>query len=233
MIGRLAEVERGVRIVLLGREVEVPGEAFREARFLRLGPLPATEAEALLESREVPAGNPAVLARAAGGNPLFLELLASAPDPVAAPGDLAAFVARVLAPSLAPAERETLRWASALRAPFDSGLIARLGIGSRAALDHLARASLLERRDDGRYGMHDVVRDAVYPTIDSAELRSMHERVAEAYRPRAGTGGDVAEFLHHLVAADRRDDALRWVLRNQSRLLARAREVFRAGGGRA
>ncbi len=84
---------------------------------------------------------------------------------------------------------------------------------------------LVVPREDGFFELHEVVRDAIYATIPFAERRKWHDRLAAAYAPLDDWSG-LTEFLHHLVRAGRREEAVGWVLANQSRILDRARALF-------
>lgn len=226
VLARVVRAEPGFKLALLGRRVDLPEELLRGATRARLRPLDDRESERLLEGLGVGSDARGGLAAACRGVPLFLEIMARNPDRASRDLDLARFLSRDLLSALPPAQREILRWASALRAPAAPDLFERLGLGSPAAIRELAQASLLARREDGRYAMHDLVREALYGQLEFSERKRIHQGLAEFFQPRGEAWMHVEEFLHHLVRAGQREQAARWVLRNQTGLLARAHELF-------
>lgn len=228
---RAARASPSVKVVLIGRRAPLPPDLAREAELVGLGPMSADEADRLLAGRGVPAAQRGALVRAAQGNPLFLELLARVGTGPEAGGDIGAYLVRDLAADLTAAQRDMLDWSSAVRTPVPVSLWERLGVGSKVAAEELCRASLLKRRDDGRLEMHDLVREAFYDRLPFERRQRMHARLAAAFAPGQGRAGDVAEYLHHLVRAGRREEAVRWVLRNRSRLMDQAHRMFQGRSG--
>lgn len=223
---RLAEASPQMKLVLIGRHVQLPGEPLRRAVHRRLPALSDTEAEQMVSSRG-PAFDPrGEVVRAAGGNPLFLELLLRAPATHSRITDFARFLASDLAPSLPAAQWDTLKWVSALRTPVSAEALGGLGVGSPAGLAELVGAGLLVLREDGQFDMHDLVREGLYDQIEFEERRRIHAGLAEMHRPREEGSVEIVEFLHHLSRAGRRDEAVRWIMRNQSRIMEQADELF-------
>lgn len=227
---RCARGGPAMKVVVISRAVPLPADLVRAGKRLHLEGVDEKAALQLLEARGVPAAQRESIVTSAQGNPLFLELLASTPDGSGRGLDLYRYVASDLAADLSSDHRELLKWASALRTPEDPPFWERLGVGSPAAVDELCQASLLKRRDDGRVETHDVVREAFYAQIPYQERRMIHSRLASAYRPGSDLR-DMTEYLHHLVRSGRRPEAVRWVLRNRTRLMSKAHRMFRAGAG--
>lgn len=216
-LARAVLSEPPVRFAIAGREVGLPAEIYRDAARVRLGPLGDRDARALAIRLGVPEAAQAGVLGAGRGNPLLLEVLSRSPG--ARFGDEAA---RLLSDALGPVERDLLAWMSILRASAGDAVLEALVAGPPAVAEMLVRASLLERSEDGRLSMHDVLRESLMAHIPIAERRARHTRAAEAYRPGPSSdAGEIAEFLHHLVQSGQRDEAVRWVLRNQSRIAGR------------
>jgi len=156
---------------------------------LRLEPLPADEAEALIgdtvssEMRER-------IARAAGGNPLFIsEMLAMAAgnEEVEVPPTLKALLAARL-DQLNDAERKVLergsvegeifhRGAVQALAPEETQVTTRLAALVRQQLVRPERAQIAG--DDGYRFRHLLIRDAAYDALPKAVRAELHVRFAE------------------------------------------------------
>lgn len=222
----LAQAGLGLKLALIGRNVEVPETPLRDAVRRRLLPFSEAEAEQLLASRGSRSESRPSLVKAGAGNPLFLGLLARMPDAATRRIDFSHSLGRDLAATLSPQHWDILKWVSAMRTPASSEAFERLGLGSPAALTEIVSTSLLWRDDEGRYGMHDVVREALYDQVEFRERKRLHEGLAEFYRPSKEDWSGVAEYLHHLVRAGRGNEALRWVMRNRTMLMEQAHALF-------
>lgn len=233
LLAGLAQRMPTLKLCLVGREVDLGAQRLPAEARCRLAPLRDEVASRLLTQHAVPPIHHAAIVEATGGVPLFLEVLAE--RHVSGTDAPAAYRRLVddLGTGLAPADVDHLCQVAAIRLPFSAHLLEAMVRQPRAALDGLATVGLVKRRSDGLYEMHDLVRKAFYDRLSPHERKQVHGRLAEAYRPRQwpwaeaepGTGPDVSEYLHHLVKAGRRDEAVRWVLRNQSRIVTHARRL--------
>jgi class 3 adenylate cyclase/tetratricopeptide (TPR) repeat protein len=157
---------------------------------LRLGPLPPAEVEKMLPGF-VPASLRARIARAAGGNPLFLtEMVAVAADggdEVVVPPNLRALLAARL-DRLEGAERSVLQ-----RGAVEGELFHRRAVQALAPaetelnprLTALVRKELIRPdrpifpADDGFRFCHLLIRDAAYDALPKATRSELHERFAD------------------------------------------------------
>jgi tetratricopeptide (TPR) repeat protein len=198
-----------------------------------LSPLPPEDAHALLENLAGPL-EPAVadtVARATGGNPLFLEetlqMLVEdgvlverdgrlealvAMEPLRVPDTVQAVLAARL-DRLEPEELAVLQCAAVIGQVFWWGAVAELSPADTAGgvarhLQALVRKGLIrpDRRtfvgEDGfRFG-HILVRDAAYDSMAKRVRGELHERFADWAETRAGDGAEFDEILgHHLERA--------------------------------
>ena len=202
---------------------------------VRLAPLGGDEARTLLENLAGPLAPDAAdaVARAPGGNPLFLEemlrmlvedgLLVERDGRLAAPAAVEALrvpdtVQAVLAARLDhldPEERAVLQRASVIGQVFWWGAVADLSPpeetdGVAARLQALVRKGLVrpDRRtfagEDGfRFG-HILIRDAAYDSMPKRLRSELHERFAAWAEDHAGGGAELDEIIgHHLEQAFR------------------------------
>ena len=181
---------------------------------LRLEPLPAEQADALIgdvvsgELRER-------LARAAGGNPLFIsEMLAMAAGngDVDVPPTLKALLAARL-DQLEEAERRVLecgavegeifhRGAVQALAPEETRVTTRLAALVRRELIRPDRAHLAG--EDGYRFRHVLIRDAAYDALPKAIRADLHERFAKWLQPHGTQLVELDELLgYHLEQAYR------------------------------
>lgn len=105
-------------------------------------------------------------------------------------------------------ERELLRELAAFRAPASAAYLAP----RQAAVDALVRRFLVDERADGRYELHDVVREAVHAS-SWAPTPQHHARCFAVYAERPADDADELERLHHAVAAGMDDVAEQILLR--------------------
>jgi len=159
----------------------------------------------------------ALVARA-GGNPLFLAELASAPS-VATAGELPATIEEIVAASvdvLAPADRQVLRSASVLGVAFSRAELEHLVGPLSGALAHLGRFVVDDGPDRLRF-RNGLQRDVAYEGLPYRTRRRLHRETGDFLerqaRPaleatsRAGNGpDDGAELLalHFHAAGDHR-----------------------------
>ena len=200
---------------------------------VRLAPLARGESQALLENLAGPLDpeTAQAVARATGGNPLFLEEMLrmlvedgvlverdgrlearAAVDVLRVPDTVQAVLAARL-DHLAPEERAVLQRASVIGQVFWWGAVADLSppeeAGTVAARLHaLVRKGLVrpDRRtfagEDGfRFG-HILIRDAAYDSMPKRQRADLHERFADWAEERAGGGAELDEIIgHHLEQA--------------------------------
>jgi class 3 adenylate cyclase len=201
---------------------------------------PLTEAESLdlaasiLHRRPSRSGVLEELGRAAGGNPLFLEELATAIDETSAstaralPKSVQAIIAARL-DALPPRERAVLLDASVLGRYFWCGALDRLRGeegGVCDLLDSLEAKDLVHREPSSRlegdteYSFkHMLVRDVAYGTLPKAVRRTLHAAAARYIEEAAGRrafdsstllahhwkeAGETGNAIGHLVAAAER-----------------------------
>jgi DNA-binding SARP family transcriptional activator len=156
---------------------------------LRLEPLARNEVEQLFPA-SVPAGLRERIARAAGGNPLFVTEMAamatSGGDQVTVPATLRALLAARL-DQLEAAERGVLESGSVEGEVFHRGAVQALGasgtpVGPRLAA--LVRRELIRPGrpllpgEDGFRFCHLLIRDAAYEALPKATRAELHERFA-------------------------------------------------------
>jgi class 3 adenylate cyclase/tetratricopeptide (TPR) repeat protein len=193
---------------------------------LRLEPLPAADAKALIEAaagdRALREDELAAIAERGGGNPLFLQELASAEEPAAEREELPENVEALVASRidrLAPPDRTLLRWASVLGTTFAGTLIADVLAGDpSAASDSEAWDRLVEfiERDPDIPGgfrfRHALIRDAAYEGLPYRRRRELHARVADVVEAQCGARSeDEAELLSlHFHRAGRSAEAWRY-----------------------
>lgn len=230
-------------LVLAARRRE-PGAHIPADRTVHLGPLELADAVAL-----VGAERGAELHLRAGGNPLFLTLLAASDPGEVLPASLVDVVADI-ASGLGPA-RDTVRAAAVLGGTIDVDLLAAVSRTPPVELlSHLDAASerlLLDGTGGSYVFRHELVRAALAETMSAAGAALLHRESARLLSARqradpvevahhARLGGDLglaAAALDEAAAAaaaryDRRtaeellDQAIRWSDTSHRRL-ARAR----------
>ena len=178
---------------------------------LRLEPLVPEAAEQLIS--ELPLELRDRIARAAGGNPLFLtEMLAMAgeTDDLDVPPTLRALLAARL-DQLEPPERAVLergaiegelfhRGAVQALAPEETQITPRLAVLTRKDLIRPDRAQL--PGDDGFRFRHLLIRDAAYEALPKSTRAELHRRFAEWLAQRGGELVELDEILgYHLEQA--------------------------------
>lgn len=173
----------------------------RPDHHVRLGGLTAAEVAALVASHTTADVDPVELCRRTGGNPLFV--LETAQD---AHGGIPASVAEVVRQRIEALTDRTLglvRTAAVAGTAVPSVLAHAAHLDAadfEAAVDEAAKCRFLLRNPaaDALTFQHDLVRDAVYDSIERPERRRLHAAVAAAL---AGRGADAADVASHLIAA--------------------------------
>jgi class 3 adenylate cyclase/tetratricopeptide (TPR) repeat protein len=177
---------------------------------LRLEPLPAADAQTLIEAaagRVLTEEELEAIAERGAGNPLFLQELASADETADEAEELPETVHELVTARidrLAPGDRALLRWASVLGANFSGVVIAAVleGDPTAAAADDEAWDRLGEfvERDPHVPGgfrfRHALIRDAAYDALSYRRRRELHARVAQVVEQQYGEQAeDAAELL--------------------------------------
>jgi class 3 adenylate cyclase/tetratricopeptide (TPR) repeat protein len=209
---------------------------------LRLEPLPPEAAQQLVSG--LPSELRERIARAAGGNPLFLtEMLAMAGETVDldVPPTLRALLATRL-DQLEPRERAVLecgavegelfhRGAVQALAPDESQITPRLAVLTRKDLIRPDQAQL--PGDDGFRFRHLLIRDAAYEALPKSTRTELHRRFAEWLADRGRDLVEIDEILgYHLEQAH--GYAAELGLADESaEFAARAQAYLRAAGERA
>ncbi len=215
---RRAVTEPRFKVVLAGRgPLSAPAIGERPQR-ISLPPLDPSECAELLDRLNAPPGSRDAILATARGHPLYLTLLASSDARTAPTEDLQRYVALEVLPGLPADQRAVLRVGSSIRGAWSVHVLEELGIGSLATLQALAAANLVSLVTDDHVELHDFVREAVYDAIPFGERREIHAGLAEYYRRRLTHWESVAHYLLHLSRSGQRDAAVRWVLRNRTRL---------------
>jgi class 3 adenylate cyclase len=209
---------------------------------LRLEPLADDDVEELIAER-VPQQLRGRIARAAGGNPLFIEemlaMAGEADGEVVVPPTLQALLAARL-DQLETAERKVLESAAIEGEIFHRGAVHALSAHESQVTPHLAalvRKGLIGPDkpqlpgEDGFRFRHLLIRDAAYEALPKAARADLHERYATWLDQHEGALVELDEILgYHLEQA--------WLYRaelglSNDQLAAAARGRLKAGGHRA
>jgi class 3 adenylate cyclase/tetratricopeptide (TPR) repeat protein len=210
---------------------------------LRLEPLGDDEVEVLMAER-IPANLRERVARAAGGNPLFIEemlaMASEADGEVIVPPTLHALLAARL-DQLDPAERGVLergaiegeifhRGAVQALSPEHTQVTPRLAALVRKELVRPDRGQLLG--EDGFRFRHLLIRDAAYDALPKAVRAELHQRFAAWLEERGAELVELDEIVgYHLEQAYRYRVELG--MADDPMLAAAARRRLTAGGHRA
>jgi class 3 adenylate cyclase/tetratricopeptide (TPR) repeat protein len=212
---------------------------------LRLEPLGKEEVEELIPER-ISGELRAKIARAAGGNPLFIdEMLAmagSAEGDVVVPPTLQALLAARL-DQLETAERNVLERGAIEGEIFHRGAVQALAPEERQVTPRLAalvRKELIRpdtpqlAGDDGFRFRHLLIRDAAYEALPKATRAELHERFAVWLEERGADLVELDEILgYHLGQAHRYRVELGSVDADAQALAERASKRLRAAGSKA
>jgi class 3 adenylate cyclase len=244
LIDHVARLSRGAAILLLC--VARPELAERRPSWpvtLWLDPLADDEVEQLIAER-IPRRLRERIARAAGGNPLFIEeMLAMAEQEkgeVVVPPTLQALLAARL-DQLETGQRAVLERGSIEGEIFHRGAVQALGPRETQVtplLAALVRNALIRpdrpqlAGEDAFRFRHLLVRDAAYEALSKATRAELHERLASWLEEQGADLPELDEILgYHLEQACRYRADLG--LPTEPTLAARARQRLAAGGRRA
>ncbi|HEY2542506.1 MAG TPA: BTAD domain-containing putative transcriptional regulator [Gaiellaceae bacterium] len=178
-----------------------------------LEPLTVDESTALLDELDVPADARARIARAAEGNPLFLEQMVAMLDdawPATMPPTIHALLTARL-DRLEPFERSVLQRAAVVGRDFSRAAVAELSPQEErpdvsAALLSLARKELVRPEhglfpdEDGVRFRHALIRDAAYAEVPKRTRVELHTRFA-AWLEARGAAPELVGY--HLEQAHR------------------------------
>lgn len=152
-----------------------------------------------------------------GGVPLLLELAQPMTRP-AYTSDAAAFVQNEILKRLSPGAHDMVCLASVYRTTVKRDALYAAPGARPEHLDELVKYDLLQERPDGRYDIHDLVREFVYAKLTPQQLMAYHtsaaEFVASSEDPR-----EVLERIHHLDRAGQTDAAARAAVSEGWRLI--------------
>jgi class 3 adenylate cyclase/tetratricopeptide (TPR) repeat protein len=212
---------------------------------VRLEPLGEAEVEQLLPA-SLPAGLRERIARAAGGNPLFVtEMVAMAAEvdeEVTVPPTLRALLAARL-DQLEAADRSVLERGAIEGEVFHRGAVQALGPAEEPVAPRLA--ALVRRElirpdrpllpgEEGFRFCHMLIREAAYAALPKAGRAELHERLSSWL---AGQGTDLVErdetVAYHLEQAHRYRTEIGQPDEETQMLGERAAELLAAAGGRA
>jgi tetratricopeptide (TPR) repeat protein/DNA-binding MarR family transcriptional regulator len=156
-----------------------------------------------LAGRRLPSTDRARILSAAGGHPLYIEIL-SRRGPAEGMGVVWEHIRNQLGDGLGKDDKRILSAASVYRRPVDAAALLS-GPGALEALDRLVDRSLLVRTNAGEIGMHDMLREFFYSRLSSAQKAALHRRAAEHLLSKeaswdTGPASDSGlEILRHLV----------------------------------
>jgi len=134
-----------------------------------------------------------------GGVPLLLELAQSTTRP-AYTSDAAAFVQNEIMKRLSAGAFDLVSLASVFRSTVKRDALFVLPAARAETLDELVRFDLLRERPDGRFDIHDLVREFVYTKLTPQQLIEFHTAAAE-FLGRSEEPRDVLERIYHLDRA--------------------------------
>jgi len=221
MLSDAALRARGPRLLLLSREKRQlwpPAAISRgEARELLLSGLEPENAAQMLTPGITKDERERILS-AAGGNPLFIELL-SMKGLSAGRDAVWEHIGSEMLARLEKDERSILGLASVHGYPVPAAAL--MDDGNPGALENLSGKSLLFRTAEGNYGMHDLLREFFYSHLSSAEREAGHRRAAR-FLLEGGQPGPMLlmDALRHLMRAGERDSAARLSLQAGEALVA-------------
>lgn len=173
----------------------------KEAYLRRIDLAPLSTADALRIARATFQTSDEVISACverAEGNPLFLEQLlrhASEQGHDSVPGSIQSIIQARL-DRLLPHDRRTLEAAAILGQRFSMADVTAVSLIEGHNEKPLVEASLIRPHKGGYLFAHALIRDAVLRTILRDDLRALHRRAAEWFKPR-----DAILHAEHLAAA--------------------------------
>jgi tetratricopeptide (TPR) repeat protein len=152
-----------------------------------------------------------------GGVPLLLELAQPTSRP-AYTSDAAAFVQNEILKRLSPGAHDMVSLASVHRTTVKRDALFVLPNAKAEHLDELVKHDLLQERPDGRFDIHDLVREFVYAKLTPQQLMAFHTGAAD-FLATSEDPRDVLERIHHLDRAGQTDAAARAAVAEGWRLI--------------
>jgi tetratricopeptide (TPR) repeat protein len=137
--------------------------------------------------------------RRTGGVPLLLELAQPMTRP-AYTSDAAAFVQNEILKRLSAGALDLVSLASVFRSTVKRDALFVLPSARPEFLDELVKYDLLQERPDGRYDIHDLVREFVYARLWPQQLIEFHTAAAD-FLSKSEDPRDVLERIYHLDRA--------------------------------
>ncbi|MDO9536763.1 MAG: tetratricopeptide repeat protein, partial [Thermoplasmata archaeon] len=218
MLRKVADEANGIKLVVLGRNVEPFYERTavavdRTVLEITLDVLSKSGTISLARSFEIPEERVDAIIAQTGGHPLFIELLVHG-EKINGNMDIERYIADEFANTLKKEENELLKYLSVFRFPVERGALRSY----QPALFGLLKKSILKQSDDDFIIQHDIIKDAFYRQLSDAELKKFHSKAAEYYLESLQTSSQM-EALHHLLYADRAESAAELMVLKAEKLL--------------
>jgi tetratricopeptide (TPR) repeat protein len=164
---------------------------------LGLGGLEARDCREFLSSRQLPISDFDEIIRKTEGHPLFLELVGSPSQVVA--GDMKRFLRQEIASKLSDKERALLSVASVFRGPVSTSALFSDERLDHDMIDSLVSKSLLSENADGRYVIHDALKEYFYGHLPKSK-RTAYHRLAGEYYSDFSDSRAVLEAQYHFMS---------------------------------
>ncbi|MFQ6107892.1 MAG: AAA family ATPase, partial [Thermoplasmata archaeon] len=199
----------GFKMIVLGRtippfygrrDVSVRGEV-AEMELTGLSPKACQE---FLSSRKFSREAARRIARKTDGHPLFLELVNSSSEVVT--GDIKEFLKQEISSKLSMKERTVMYIASVFRFPVSASAFFADEKLDHETIDSLVSQSLLSEDTQGRFVVHDTLREFFYDRLPASKRRLYHLNAAEYYS-NFSDPMSVLEAQHHFVRSGDRERA--------------------------
>lgn len=177
-----------------------------------LGGLDEASSAALAARVGLPPGVASGIFSATRGHPLSILLAGGAPGAAGGPEAPRRFLQEEVIGGIPAGERQMLQLLSVLRRPEPSGTVLGMSDDPLAfdALSALVSRSLVSL-SDGRYEVHEMVREAAYGRLPDGTRKAIHSRAAALYLKAGGTDGG-AEAVYHFLGAGEPDRAAQLLL---------------------
>jgi len=190
---------------------------------LQLGGLDVEGSRELAASVGIPASAIEAAVAATHGHPLSIQLLRGIPGAPLFIGDALRFLQEEVIGGIPAGERSLLQLLSVLRRPEDQETILAISDDPLAidALGSLVSRSLVSI-SDGRYWVHEMVREGAYGRLPHSARKAAHLRAAAHYLKGAATHSGV-EAVHHLCRAGDNERAAQLLLSLGGALIAEGR----------
>ena len=189
---RILAISRQRRRLCAPRSLSWPG-----ARELVLEGLDRASAASIVGKR-IGAGERERILAAAGGHPLYLEIL-SRRGPSEGMAAVWEHIRGLLGEGLGRTQLGILRAASVHRMPVDASALIS-GRATADAVDGLVDRSLLVRTNAGKIGMHDMLREYFHSRLTPEERATLHRNAAQRILSGDGGAGTPPDAQHLLEA---------------------------------